>query len=163
MAKLTHSTVPFYPLRRLAFSLAIGLTCGMFPIPGLTTLPVLAAAFALSLNVPIAQVVNLCVTPLNLATVVPFKHLGEAILRADPVPLSVSELAAGLRTAPLATLGTTGWALVYAVFGWLVFLPLGTLALYMAALPLTRVILRRYGRGPEGGEGLDEPSAAKLA
>ena len=30
--------------RKLALSLAVGLSCGIFPVPGLTTLPVLAAA-----------------------------------------------------------------------------------------------------------------------
>ena len=132
-------------------------------MPGLTTLPVLAAAFALGLNVPVAQVVNLCATPLNLAAVVPFKTLGELVLRVEePVPLSVSALAAGLRSAPLETLGSTGWALAFAIVGWLVFLPLGTLALYGAALPATRALLRRYGAGA-APDASPDGAVAKLA
>jgi uncharacterized protein (DUF2062 family) len=132
---------------KLALSLAVGLSCGIFPIPGLTTLPVLAVAFAAGLNVPIAQVINLLVTPLNLMTVVPFKNLGESLLGAEPAPLSVADLASGLRVAPIATLRDTGAAIAHALFGWLVFFPVGTFLLYIAALPLTRALLKRYMTG----------------
>lgn len=49
--------------------MAFGVSGGIFPIPGLTTVPVMAAIFLFRLNPVAAMLTNYLCTPLNLATV----------------------------------------------------------------------------------------------
>ena len=64
-------------------------------VPGLTTLPTLAAVYLLGLNPVICQTVNLLCTPLNFATVILFAQLGGWAVGVE-VSLSMSELTAAL-------------------------------------------------------------------
>lgn len=49
---------------KLALSLALGVVGGVFPVPGLTTLPCVLFTVLFSLNPVAPQVVNILVTPL---------------------------------------------------------------------------------------------------
>ena len=50
---------------KLSLSMAFGVTCGIFPVPGLTTVPVLLVIFLFSLNAPGTMIVNYAMTPLD--------------------------------------------------------------------------------------------------
>jgi hypothetical protein len=49
--------------------MAFGVSGGIFPIPGVTTVPVMAAIFLFRLNPVAAMLTNYLVTPLNIASV----------------------------------------------------------------------------------------------
>jgi hypothetical protein len=55
----------------LALSFACGFAGGIFPVPGLTTFPVLALVWIFKLSAPAAMLVNYCMTPLVSARVCP--------------------------------------------------------------------------------------------
>ena len=60
----------------LAMSLSVGLTAGVFPIPGLTTVLAVVLSYALGANIVVAQVVNMLCFCLNVATIYPFMVAG---------------------------------------------------------------------------------------
>ena len=66
----------------LALSLAVGLVLGIFPVYGIPTLLCTVAAVAFRLNLPALQLVNALTSPLQLALLIPFHHLGERLLPA---------------------------------------------------------------------------------
>jgi hypothetical protein len=53
----------------IALAMAFGVSGGIFPIPGVTTVPVMAAIFLFRLNPVAAMLTNYLVTPLNIASV----------------------------------------------------------------------------------------------
>eukprot|EP01029_Cantina_marsupialis_P013003 TRINITY_DN28834_c0_g1_i2.p1 TRINITY_DN28834_c0_g1~~TRINITY_DN28834_c0_g1_i2.p1 ORF type:complete len:118 (-),score=16.27 TRINITY_DN28834_c0_g1_i2:233-586(-) len=77
--------------RSLALSVAVGFVCGLFPIPGTTSLITLIPLFFFDVNAIICQVVNFMLTPLEIAMVPVFMSWGQWIYGAK----EGSELAMG--------------------------------------------------------------------
>lgn len=69
---LTYGLSPF----QLAITLSFGITLGLFPFIGLTTILCFVFAFVFRLNLIVIQLVNWIVAPLQLALLVPFYQIG---------------------------------------------------------------------------------------
>jgi len=133
----------------LAWSLAVGLGLGTFPVLGTTTLLCLGAGLAFRLNQPVLQTANYLAYPFQLALLVPLARLGEWILGAPHVPLSLVGLIGSARAEPIRTLVAFGGSLGHACLGWLVVIPPLVLATALALMPLFRTLARL--RGPSAG------------
>lgn len=98
----------------LALSVAWGVAGGIFPVPGITMPVTVGVAWLLRrCHVPAAALVNVVVTPLDFAMVIPFIRLGERLTGTPPVELDMSSLAsyAGMwRASTSLALGVVGWA-----------------------------------------------------
>lgn len=129
----------------LALSLAFGLTGGLFPVPATTTLVCLLFVLAFRLNVAAVQLVNLCVTPLNLATFLSFVRWGEWMFGAEPVMLNLD----AFKSDPLHALATFWISLCYGVVAWAIFTPPATFAAYMALKPLLRRLMASMFAKPD--------------
>lgn len=77
--------------KRLAVSLALGVTIGLIPFYGMTTLLVGVVAFALRLDFIIMQVVHYIVQPVQIALLIPFFKAGNHFLIKDSVDFTVKE------------------------------------------------------------------------
>src|SRR5690606_19188908 len=75
LRQLTQGVSP----RMVAFTLAIGTTCSLFPFLGFTWLLNLGAGLALRLNQPILQTLNQLMTPVHLPMILVYVRLGERI------------------------------------------------------------------------------------
>lgn len=128
-------------------SFAAGVCGGLFPILGVTTPVTMLAAFLSNCNVVVALVVNLCLTPVNLATIIPFIRLGCTFLGAKPLPLSINTLSQGFKDDFMGTVSEFGAQILYGIFAWAVLLPFLACGGYFLSLPLTRYIVKKY-RGP---------------
>jgi uncharacterized protein (DUF2062 family) len=98
--------------RGLAWSVAVGLGLGVFPLLGSTTILCVGAAFVFRLNQPAMQLVNYLVYPLQLVLLIPFIRMGERLFGAPPLPLSLSGILQTLKAdafGGLATLWTRVW------------------------------------------------------
>ncbi|KAL6058152.1 hypothetical protein QOT17_015008 [Balamuthia mandrillaris] len=126
----------------LALSLAFGITGGVFPIPGITTLVCAVFIYFWKLNVAACQLANFLMTPIDLMMVIPFIRLGEMLfLVPEPLPLSAEELTTRLRQDPfLHTLSTLGSSLLRAIVAWAVVAAIMTWVLSKVLTP----ILRRF-------------------
>lgn len=109
----------------IAIMLAMGLVLGTFPVYGCPTVLCLAAALLFRLNAPLLQLVNQLTSPLQLALVFPFAHVGERILGAN---LLGANLLGATHPASPTMLSRFSELTVQAITGWLCLsVPLGFL------------------------------------
>jgi uncharacterized protein (DUF2062 family) len=123
----------------IALSLAFGFTGGVFPVPTVTTLACIVLAWLFRLNFPAVQITNLLMTPLNLATFIPFIRGGEWLFGVERVELSL----AFFRSEPLAAIGVFWKSLLIGCLCWLVFLPCATALLYVVLKPIVRRLMTK--------------------
>ncbi|KNC82614.1 hypothetical protein SARC_05111 [Sphaeroforma arctica JP610] len=108
--------------KKLALSVAFGISCGLFPIPGATALACLLASFMFGLNKIIIQVINLLLTAVEIICIPLFAKFGYFVLRQTPLDINISEIVDQLKEDFFATLGKFAGYFGCAVFGWLLLL-----------------------------------------
>ncbi|ETW06853.1 hypothetical protein H310_02987 [Aphanomyces invadans] len=122
----------------LALSMAFGVTCGVFPIPGLTTVPVVIVVFLLGLNPVAAMLTNYLVTPLNIASVPVFVAYGNQYFGDSKEEFSVNALFSGLQEDLIGTLSQFRFILLNAIYMWAVFLLIATPLVYVVLYPILK-------------------------
>ncbi len=78
-------------IERLAISLALGITIGLIPLYGFTTLIVGGIALSLKLDFVAMQVAHYVVHPIQIALLIPFLRLGDALLKSSDVSFTVKQ------------------------------------------------------------------------
>jgi uncharacterized protein (DUF2062 family) len=128
-----------HPPERVAVSLALGATLGLFPVFGTTTLLCVAVGVAFRLNHAALQLANQLMYPVQIPLLFVFMHAGARLMGAPPpgTPLPPSWTDAA---AVLEVLGRAG---AQAVAGWAVCAPFVTAGLYFACLPVLRRLARK--------------------
>jgi uncharacterized protein (DUF2062 family) len=128
---------------KIALSLVFGITLGVFPVLGSTTLLCAIAALAFRLNLPAIQIVNYFVYLLQIALLIPFFRLGEKLFGAQHLPLSVPQIYAMIHTSmtgAIRALWTTTW---HAIVVWSLLAPVAAIILYFILTPVLRRVARR--------------------
>jgi uncharacterized protein (DUF2062 family) len=134
--------------RSLALALALGASIGIFPVLGVSTLLLTALALWLRLNLPAIQLVNYLVSPLQLLLIIPFLRLGERLVGAEPLPMSLNQGLELLSNGILAAVKLLSSAMVHASIGWLIVMPLATWILYLVFAALLGRAAHKLGLGP---------------
>jgi uncharacterized protein (DUF2062 family) len=116
--------------RALALAVALGAGIGIFPVLGISTLVLTGLALPLRLNLPAIQLVNYLVSPLQLLLIIPFLRLGEWLLGAPPLPMTLEQGIGILSHGILQALSALSGAIVHAAVGWFAVMPLTILLLY---------------------------------
>jgi len=129
---------------KLSLSITSGAVIGVLPVIGTTTLLSAAIAFIFRLNLPIVQLINYMVYPLQLFFMIPFIHLGAFIFNAEPIPLSLQEVIFSFQHDFWATLVSFSDLFLYAVAAWLLLCLPVSIFLYSVVV----FLLRRYKRAP---------------
>lgn len=106
--------------RKLALTCSLGVVIGIFPLFGTTTLLCLAIAMIFRLNIPLIQLVNYIVAPLQLLLILPFIKVGTYVFQLDPFPYSSDQLIAMFRNDFWLLLKETGMALAIGAGVWFV-------------------------------------------
>jgi len=133
---------------KIALSMALGVTLGVFPALGWTTILCAIAAFVLRLNLPAIQLVNYLMYPAQLALLLPFFRLGEKLFQAPRLPLSIPQILAMSKTDLQGTvklLWATTW---HAMVIWAMLAPFAVALVYFVLVPVLRRVLRQ-AHGPE--------------
>ena len=104
--------------RKLALTCSLGVVLGLFPVFGTTTLLCFVAAILFRLNIPLIQLVNYLVAPLQLILIVPFITLGGAIFGLQPFPYSTDQFIVMFRNDFWQVISDTGFALAIAIGVW---------------------------------------------
>ena len=76
---------------KIALSVALGVTIGVFPALGTTTILCGIAAWALKLNIPAMQLVNYLVYPLQLALLIPFLQTGSKLFGSGQMNMTLTQ------------------------------------------------------------------------
>jgi uncharacterized protein (DUF2062 family) len=128
---------------KMALSLALGVTLGIFPALGWTTALCAIAAVLLQLNLPAIQIVNYFMYPAQIALLIPFFRLGEWLFGAPRLAISVPQMYAMIHASvwnAIRMLWTTTW---HAIVVWCMVAPLLAGFLYLILTPVLRRALRR--------------------
>lgn len=142
MRLLSQGTSP----EKLALSITSGLIIGILPILGTTSLLCAGVALIFRLNLPVVQLANYLVYPLQLLLVIPFVSMGAFLFNAQPITVSPDELVLLFQSDFRAALAFFADLLVYATVTWLIgSIPLSVL-LYSVVVFLFRQV-RRASRG----------------
>jgi uncharacterized protein (DUF2062 family) len=126
---------------RLAMSIVVGIIGGLFPIPGVTTLVVMLLAAGISVNLPAATLLNVLLTPVELAMVPVFLYLGEFVIGMDHISLAPSTIMQALKEDLWQGLAQYGGAMGYAVLGWACWAPPFGAMTYFVLVPILRLVL----------------------
>jgi uncharacterized protein (DUF2062 family) len=135
VALLTQGITP----EKIALSLAFGVVLGIFPVLGSTTVLCAVAALIFQLNLPAIQFVNYLIYPVQLLLLVPFIRMGEALFRVAPLPLSLTQILAMVRTDLPHAISTLWLAEVHAMSAWLL---IGSPAIFLIYFLLSRALRR---------------------
>ncbi|MDR3457476.1 MAG: DUF2062 domain-containing protein [Verrucomicrobiae bacterium] len=126
--------------QKMALTIALGLTLGLFPILGATTTLCAIVGVWLRLNQPVIQLVNWLASPLQLMSILVFVRIGEWLLRAPPVSFSIPELFRKFHVSPVKFLHEFGLTGLHGIIAWLVIAPLLAALLYWVLLaPLKKL------------------------
>ena len=135
---VTRQLVQGISPERLAWSVAAGVTLGLFPIMGSTTILCALAAWILRLNQPVTHLFKSAVYPLHLALILVFIRLGQRLFGAPQLTLSIPELLERFKEDPARFARDFGTAALHGVTAWLQVAPLLALAIKFATTPLLR-------------------------
>ena len=124
--------------RKIALTIALGVTLGVFPIMGSTTALCFIAGLVLKLNQPILQFVNYLIYALQIALIVVFVRIGEWLVNAQRVNFSIPEMVRTFKDSPAKFMREFGMTGVHAIAGWLVVAPFALALLYFTLLPPLR-------------------------
>jgi uncharacterized protein (DUF2062 family) len=120
---------------KIALSIAMGVTIGIFPVLGATTGLCTIAAFVLRLNLPVIQLINFMVYPLQLLLFIPFLETG-GWLFGDHRFLNVGkEIVSQFQNDILGSLAGLWDLTLYAIVIWLIISPLLVFVLYRVLKP----------------------------
>jgi hypothetical protein len=137
---------------KIALSLAFGISLGIFPVLGSTSLLCAIVAVIFRLNLPAIQLVNWFVYPLQLMLFVPFIRAGEFLFRARPLSLSLAQMVAMAHADLLHAISSLWLVTLEAVSAWLLVGPLLTFLLYVCLSPAVRRLAPSVQTRPRNAE-----------
>lgn len=139
-AQLTLGITP----DRIAATLGVGTACSLFPFLGATTLLNLAVGVALRMNQPILQTLNQLLGPLQLALILVYVRVGEALWQSESQQLTIPGMLRTFRDSSVSEfLQQFGWAGVHAFSAWAISAPLIVTLVYFSFRPLLRRAAQR--------------------
>jgi uncharacterized protein (DUF2062 family) len=111
---------------KLAWSVSLGATCGLFPILGMTTLLSAAVGTIFRLNHVAMQTANYLAYAPQLALIPFFIRMGEKITGAAPMAIDLSVMKYRFSESPSLFLQDFGLAAWHGVLAWLVLMSIPT-------------------------------------
>lgn len=145
LAILKHGVSP----DKIALSIAFGLTLGVFPVLGSTTLLCAFAAYAFRLNQPAIQLMTFVVYPLQIILLIPFYHAGAFLFSAPMVPLSATKVMSMLNADLWSAIKFLWDITLRAVVAWCLIGPPVALLLYRVLRPVIRRLPFRFPAASE--------------
>ncbi|HYI77404.1 MAG TPA: DUF2062 domain-containing protein [Chryseolinea sp.] len=129
---------------KLAMTCALGVIFGIFPVFGITTLLCFAIAITFRLNIPIIQLVNYLVAPLQLLFIIPFVKIGTILFQLNPFPYDADQLIGLFKNDFFLLLKEVGLALLLGIGVWASF----SVPLFFVLYYLFFLLFSRWLRSP---------------
>ncbi|MGH8338477.1 MAG: DUF2062 domain-containing protein [Gammaproteobacteria bacterium] len=128
---------------KIALTVALGVMLGVTPVLGTTTILCAIAALALRINLPLIQVVNYLVYPLQLLFLIPFIQAGQWLFGQPPLPFSFTQLTALFRASFWHTLGLLWIYTLHGLVAWLILGGIASTLIYIVLRPILALLLAR--------------------
>ncbi|MBL7994908.1 DUF2062 domain-containing protein [bacterium] len=129
---------------KLALSVGLGISFGIFPVIGSTTILCTAFGFLFRVNQAAIQLVNYFSYPLQLAFFIPFFQLGAFIFQTDPLPFSIEDIFVMLASDTVGAIKALWMASLRAIAAWMLIGPVLCFAIYRILTP----VFSRFAPGP---------------
>lgn len=132
---------------QLAFSAALGITLGLFPICGVTVFlcGLAIAVLGSHCHAPTVMLTNFIATPIELSLMIPFLRFGEFITGGPHFPLTSDAL-------KKVFAGQASWEVLQSIFhallGWLVAAPFILGGLYVLCFPCFKMLVHKFAVVP---------------
>lgn len=126
---------------KLSWTIALGVTLGIFPIMGSTSLVCLIAGYFLKLNQAILHLFKTLTYPLHLALILVFIHLGQHLNGVPPIRFSIPQLLTRFKDDPAQFGRDFGMAALYGIEAWAIAAIFLIPILYFTSLPILRKLL----------------------
>lgn len=131
---LRQGTTP----EKIAQATALAAVLAVFPVLGSTTLLCTGGAAWLRLNLPLMQLVNFLLYPVQLALLIPFMNVGVRFFSLAPLP-PLTQLLKLVATDPWGAIKVFWPATLSGIGAWLLLSPFAAIAIYNLVLfPLRR-------------------------
>ena len=124
--------------QKIVLSIAIGVTLGVIPVIGATTILCTIAAISFRLNLPAVQLVNYLVYPLQVILLIPFYRAGEFVFNTEPFILSASQVIDMIKEDAWAAINFLWDTTLHAVVVWFILAPILVVILYYLLLPIVK-------------------------
>jgi len=126
---------------KLSWTIALGITLGIFPIMGSTSLVCFIAGYFLKLNQAILHLFKTLTYPLHLALILVFIRLGQHLNGVPPIKFSIPQMVIQFKDNPAQFARDFGLAAWYGIEAWaiaaLVLIPV----LRIISLPLLKKLM----------------------
>jgi len=130
--------------KKLALTIAFGVTFGVLPVFGLPTILSLIFALILRLNIAAIQLVNYFMYPLWIILFIPFLSAGNMLFDAPPINLSFAEIEFLIKEDFSKAVNLLGMAHLRATLVWVATAPLIGVSTYYLTLPIfTKYALKK--------------------
>jgi uncharacterized protein (DUF2062 family) len=123
---------------KLALGIAVGSTCGLFPVFGTTTALAALTGVIFRVNPVVVQIANYSMYPLYFPCMLGFLVAGASVFRGGGAAHGMQELEIAFRAGWVPSIRMLGWDLLYAVIVWAVLAPVLVLLLRLGALRLIK-------------------------
>jgi len=127
---------------KVAAAIAVGVIVGVFPVIGATTLLCGLLAVGLGLNLPLIQLVNYLMYPLQLILLIPMLQWGQRLFGAPALPITLPKVFQMIQASVWNTIATLGGATARGIVVWLLASCVAAPVIYFCLLP----VLRAAGR-----------------
>jgi uncharacterized protein (DUF2062 family) len=129
---------------KLAMTCALGVILGIFPVFGVTTILCFVVAIAFRLNIPIIQLVNYLVAPIQLLFIIPFIKIGTILFHLNPFPYDSHQLINLFKNDFFLLMKEVGLALLLGIGVWASF----SIPLFFVLYYLFFLLFSRWLRSP---------------
>ena len=131
---------------KLAWTIATGITLGIFPVFGTRAWLCLTAGAVFKLNQPILHTFKGLMYPMHLALIIPFIQLGQRLFGLEPLELSVDSLKREAAAGMLDFFQHFGWVILRASAAWLLVAPFLLLGLKWLLSPVMKRLARKLSQ-----------------
>jgi len=125
--------------KMIAIGISGALVIGLFPVLGSTTLLCTLFALTFRLNLPLVQLVNFSVYPLQLLLIIPLMKLGEIIFGIEKLNYGFNEIVNMVSNNTLNAIAVLWNVTMQAIAAWLLLAPIAALGIYF----ILNYLLRR--------------------
>lgn len=130
--------------KKLAWTISLGITLGIFPIMGSTSVVCLVAGYLLKLNQAILHLFKSLTYPIHLAMILIYIRIGQQMNGVPVLKLSIPQLIGQFKDDPMKFGKDFGMAAVYGIEAWamsaIVMIPL----IYIISLPLLNKLSSKF-------------------
>jgi uncharacterized protein (DUF2062 family) len=135
--------------KKLSWSVSLGVTLGIFPIMGSTSLVCFIIGHLFRLNQPILHLFKTFTYPVQLALILVYIRLGQMLNGVPLIQFSIPQMLGQFKDDPAQFARDFGMAALYGIEAWAISAILLIPILYFISLPILKKLLGKLARSAD--------------